>query len=213
MMNFSLKYLNLLKTKFEGLNLTRILDEQQFYDKQILDSVLPYEQCEDFKLLVDNRKLVVDVGFGGGFPILPLAFHLPKIRFIGFESKMKKVEAVNVIATDLGLPNAKTYHYRIEDVLIDRPCVVTFKAVGTVTDFLKKINVSKKDVSIFFYKGPSFAEKEQSEFEATLAKGWELFVNFQLKVPGTDERRIIGFRPRNVPRGTSKNLVKLSDIF
>lgn len=213
MLNFSVRYLHLLKTRFSGLNLTRILEDQEFYEKQVLDSILPYEQSAEFKSALDRTEHMVDIGFGGGFPLLPMAFHVPKAKFIGFESRGKKVDAVNAIAEELKLTNAKAYHHRAEEVLLDRPCVVTFKAVGTVMDYLPTLQVAHKDITVFFYKGPSYMEKEQPEFEKKLASQWDLFVNMPLKVPGTDERRLIGFKPKNVPRGTGKILVKLSDIF
>lgn len=212
MLDFSLKYLHLLKTKYSGLNLTRILDDQEFYEKQVLDSILPYEQCEIFRNALDSRGLLVDIGFGGGFPLLPLAVHRPNITAIGFESRGKKAEAVRDIAKELGVTNVKTYHERIHSVLINRPCVITFKAVGTIMDFLPSITASTKDFEVYFYKGPSYMEKEHPFFENELSKNWSLVVNQTLNVPGTEERRLVGFSPNFVPRGTSKELVKLTDF-
>jgi len=212
MLNFSTRYLHLLKTRFAGLNLTRILDDQEFYEKQVLDSILPYEQSIEFKSALDRTGVMVYIGFGGGFPLLPMAFHVPNARFRGFESRGKKVDAVNAIAEELKLPNARAFHHRAEEVLIDRPCVITFKAVGTVMDYLPSLQLATKDVEVFFYKGPSYMEKEQPEFEKKLSSQWDLFVNQLLNVPGTEERRLVGFKPKNVPRGTAKILVKLSDI-
>jgi 16S rRNA (guanine527-N7)-methyltransferase len=212
MLDFSVRYLHLLKTRFAGLNLTRILDDQEFYEKQVLDSILPYEQSTEFKEALDRTGVMVDIGFGGGFPLLPMAFHAPKAKYCGFESRGKKVDAVNEIAQELKLSNAKAFHNRAEEVLLDQPCVVTFKAVGTVMDYLPSLRVGTKDITVFFYKGPSYMEKEQPEFEKKLAPQWDLFVNQLLKVPGTEERRLVGFKPKNVPRGTGKILVKLSDI-
>ena len=213
MLNFSLSYLNLLKTRFEGLNLTRILDDQEFYEKQILDSILPYEQSVEFKGHLDRVKRLLDVGFGGGFPLLPLAKHCPHIEARGLESRSKKVDAVNIIAEKLKLFNAKAYHHRLEDVRMDCPIVVTFKAVGTVMDFLPMIQVAHEDINVFFYKGPYYAEKEQPEFEKKLSKQWRQTQNLQLSIPGTEERWLVGFKPKNVPRGTSKTLVNLSELF
>ncbi len=209
MLDFSYRYLHLLKTKFAGLNLTRILGEQEFYEKQVLDSILPYEQCPEFRSLLDQRGLMVDIGFGGGFPLLPMAFHCPQHRFVGLESRSKKVDAVRELAAELKLPNVKVFHLRAEEFEIDKACVVTFKAVGTVMDYLPALTITAS-TDVFFYKGPSYAEKEQPEFERKLADLWELTLNKKLDVPGTEERRLVGFRLRNVPRGTTKNLVKLS---
>lgn len=213
MLNFSLSYLNLLKTRFAGLNLTRILDDQEFYEKQILDSILPYEQSPEFKSNLDRVKRLLDVGFGGGFPLLPLAKHCPHIEARGLESRLKKVDAVNVIAGELKITNAKAFHHRLEEVLINCPIVITFKAVGTVMDFLPMIQVAHADIIVYFYKGPSYAEKEQPEFEKKLSKQWEQTLNQRLSIPGTEERRLVGFRPKIVPRGTSKTLVNLSELF
>src|SRR5690606_8674333 len=123
MLDFSIRYLHVLKTKLAGLNLTNILDQDEFYHKQILDSVNPYLQSELFQQEVQKRGVVVDVGFGGGFPILPLAKLLPGVKFVGVESRRKKAEAVTLIAEELGLTNGKLVHSRLEDFL-DRKSVV-----------------------------------------------------------------------------------------
>ncbi len=209
MLDFSIRYLHVLKTKLAGLNLTNILDPDEFYHKQILDSINPYLQSELFKAEVAKTKVIVDVGFGGGFPILPLAKLLPDVKFVGVESKRKKVDAVKLIAEELGLTNVKLVHSRLEDFYFDRPATITFKAVGTVADYLPAIH-RNKDVSVFFYKGPNFLELE----EKSLVKlsDWKLRENQEIEVPGTQQRFLVSFSSKNVPRGTPKFLVKLSDF-
>jgi 16S rRNA (guanine527-N7)-methyltransferase len=209
MLDFSIRYLHVLKTKLAGLNLTNILDPDEFYHKQILDSINPFLQSELFKAEVAKTKVVVDVGFGGGFPILPLAKLLPDVKFVGVESKRKKVDAVKLIAEELGLTNVKLVHSRLEDFYFDRPATITFKAVGTVADYLPAIQRSK-DVSVFFYKGPNFLELEEKSLEKL--KDWQLRENQEIEVPGTQQRFLVSFSSKNVPRGTPKFLVKLSDF-
>jgi 16S rRNA (guanine527-N7)-methyltransferase len=211
MLDFSIRYLHVLKTKLAGLNLTNILDQDEFYHKQILDSINPYLQSELFKAEVQKRGVVVDVGFGGGFPILPLAKLLPDVKFVGVESKRKKVDAVRLIAEDLGLTNVKLVHSRLEDFLFDRPATVTFKAVGTVIDYLPIIQRTTSDISVFFYKGPNFMELEEVSLQK-LAKEWKFRENQEIEVPGTQQRFLVSFSAQNVPRGTSKTLVRLSDF-
>lgn len=210
MLDFSIRYLHVLKTKLAGLNLTNILDPDEFYHKQILDSINPYLQSELFKEHVTKTKLVVDVGFGGGFPILPMAKLLPEVQFVGVESKRKKVDAVRLIAEELGLTNVKLVHSRLEDFYFDRKCTITFKAVGTVADYLPIIHRNTNDISVFFYKGPNFLELE----EKSLSKlsDWQLRDNQEIQVPGTQQRFLVSFSSKNVPRGTPKILVKLSDF-
>jgi 16S rRNA (guanine527-N7)-methyltransferase len=210
MLDFAIKYLHLLKTDLAGLNLTNILEQDEFYNKQILDSINPYLDSDLFQADVQRTKTVVDVGFGGGFPLLPLAKLLPEIKFIGVETRRKKVDAVKHIAEKLELSNVTLVHSRIEDFYFDQPATITFKAVGTIGDFLPKIN-SKHVVKVFFYKGPSFIELEGSQVDK-LSKQWKMIANQKIKVPGTQERYLVAFEAQNVPRGTTKTLVKLSDF-
>ena len=210
MLDFSIRYLNILKTEFAGLNLTKILDQDEFYHKQILDSILPYQESTLFQHQVQKTGIVVDVGFGGGFPILPLAKLLPNVRFVGVESRKKKAEAVTVIAERLGLTNVKLVHSRLEDFLFDVPATITFKAVGTIGEYLPLINAQQK-MHAFFYKGPSFMELEGDQVKK-LQKNWKLVENEEIKVPGTQQRFLVSFYSNNVPRGTAKSLVKLTDF-
>lgn len=210
MLDFSIRYLHILKTQLAGLNLTNILDQDEFYHKQILDSILPYQESKLFQEDVKRTGIVVDVGFGGGFPILPLAKLLPDVKFVGVESRRKKAEAVTLIAEELGLTNVKLVHSRLEDFLFDRPATVTFKAVGTVGDYLPLIH-RQHQMKVFFYKGPNFLELEGSMIKK-MEKEWKLLENQEIKVPGTQQRFLVSFCSQNVPRGTAKTLVKLSDF-
>jgi 16S rRNA (guanine527-N7)-methyltransferase len=211
MLDFSIRYLHILKTDLAGLNLTNILDQDEFYHKQILDSINPYLQSDLFQQEVHRTKLVVDVGFGGGFPILPLAKLLPDVQFVGVESRRKKVDAVKLIADKLGLNNVQLVHSRLEDFYFDRPCTITFKAVGTVLDYLPIIHRNTNDLKVFFYKGPSFIELEGESLKK-IKNQWELLENQEIEVPETQRRFLVSFKSVNVPRGTAKTLVKLTDF-
>ncbi|HXH75096.1 MAG TPA: RsmG family class I SAM-dependent methyltransferase [Bacteriovoracaceae bacterium] len=211
MLDFSIRYLHVLNTKLAGLNLTKILEPDDFYNKQILDSINPYLQSELFKSEVQRTGVVVDVGFGGGFPILPLAKLLPDIKFVGVETRRKKADAVRLIAEELGLTNVTLVHSRLEDFLFDRPATITFKAVGTVKDFLPIIHRTNKDLSVFFYKGPNFMELEGKSLEKLVSQ-WKLQEIQEIKVPCTEQRFLVSFKAQNVPRGTVKTLVKLSEF-
>ncbi len=211
MLDFSYAYLHLLKTKYEGLNLTNILDQDEFYNKQIIDSIQPYLESPIFKEWVQKTKVVVDVGFGGGFPILPLAKLLPEVKFIGIESRRKKVDAVQDIANELKLNNVQLVHSRLEDVFFDKPCTITFKAVGTMINYLPIIHSYHKDFAVFFYKGPGFKDLEGQDW-LKLEKDWKIIEDREVNVPGTQLRLLYGVEPVNVPRGTSKSLVKISQF-
>lgn len=61
--DFSKKYLTLLLNEYKTINLTRIIDESDFYIKQIFDSVISVEKSIKFYNDLTSSSLVVDVGF------------------------------------------------------------------------------------------------------------------------------------------------------
>lgn len=211
MKEFAKKYLDLLTGEFAGINLTRIESPEDFYNKQILDSVMPMTESKVFRNALETTKLVVDVGFGGGFPILPLAFKNPDVKFIGMEARAKKAQVVQKIADNLGLTNATLKHQRLDFVDFDVDTVITFKAVGKVIDFLPMIRTDKT-VYVFFYKGPNFYELE--DIEELLEKNWELIEEKSYDVPGTEGRVLLGFKNRKVLRGTlvTEKIIKFSSL-
>ncbi|MGZ3745425.1 MAG: 16S rRNA (guanine(527)-N(7))-methyltransferase RsmG [Bacteriovorax sp.] len=209
MKEFSKKYLDLLTGEFSGINLTRIDGPEEFYNKQVLDSVLPETESEVFKNALEKTKILVDIGFGGGFPILPLAFKNPDKKFFGFDARAKKAQVVSKIADRLGLSNARLMHQRFEEVIFDKDVVVTFKAVGKVADLLPLFKTTKT-LYVFFYKGPNFYELEDIE---PLLDTWELIEEVSYDVEGTEGRLLLGFKNKNVLRGTktAKN-IKFSEL-
>lgn len=210
-MNFSERYLEIVRRDFAGLNLTRILEPAEFELKQYHDSIEPYLQVESFRRSIEQSKYCVDVGFGGGFPILPLASLLPNVQFIGLEARGKKATAVNAIARSLGLGNVQCFHKRLETILFDRDCTVTFKAVGKIPEFLEMFHVEQK-TEVFFYKGPGVFEQEN--LKSIDEKRWEQIVQERVLLEGVEARYLLGYRSKKVPRGTNKDklLVKLSSL-
>ncbi len=208
MRDFSRQYLKILKTEFSNINLTRILEEDEFYQKQIVDSLLPLENLKGFKEEVVRTGLLVDVGFGGGFPILPLAKYLPEVHFLGFEARSKKVEAVSKIACQLDLPNVHLIHKRVEEILFDRECVITFKAVGKVKNYLAKIKTNVPLI-VIFYKGANFDELEGTD---ELPTGWELKQKVWVDLPGTEGRLFLAYCLKNVPYGTKSTKKTLANL-
>lgn len=209
---FSRDYFKLLTEDYAGINLTRINKFDEFEAKQIIDSVKPYEVSTVFKELINKHKLMIDIGFGGGFPIVPMANLLPEVQFVGVETRNKKCVVVSEMAEKLGLKNTAFVHSRLENFFIDKECVCTLKAVGKVHDFLSKISTDKI-INVFFYKGPNFYELEKDQL-TKIKDNWDIIEEREIEVPGTDKRIFIGFRNKNVLHGTFdiKQLVKLSSI-
>ncbi len=208
MREFSKSYLEILNGELASLNLTRITSEEDFYIKQIVDSIYPVQNIKELADIYDSCNTCFDIGFGGGFPLLPLAKIFPEKSFYGLEARRKKADAVRLIAEKLNLQNVKTYHYRIENIVMDKPAVVSLKAVGKIKDFLSKV-YSTSEIYVVFYKGPRVDELEDIP-EHYL--GYRKFFQSSYDLETTDGRTIIVYKGNNVPRGTQKDLVKASSL-
>jgi 16S rRNA (guanine527-N7)-methyltransferase len=208
MKEFSKNYLEILNGELVNINLTRITSEEDFYLKQIVDSVYPVQNIKELSDIYSDSDLCIDVGFGGGFPLLPLAKIYPDKKFFGFEARRKKADAVRLISDRLNINNVKTFHFRIENIVIDRPAVVSLKAVGKIKDFLSRA-FSTKDIYIVFYKGPNVSDLEDVP-EHYL--GYRQLFHKKYELEGTDGRSVIVYKGKNVPRGTQKDLVKASTL-
>jgi 16S rRNA (guanine527-N7)-methyltransferase len=95
------------------LNLSSYKDLDSIKEKNIQDSLL----LNDF-VNFDNFK-VLDVGTGGGFPLLPLAITNPDAFFTGVDSVSKKLDAVIEIAEECGISNIETVHARVEELAFE----------------------------------------------------------------------------------------------
>ncbi len=208
MESFSQKYLEFLNTELKGLNLTRITDPEEFHNKQILDSIVPLNEVAIFKEKIEKAGVVVDVGFGGGFPLLPLAHCLPHIQFIGIDTRKKKVMAVEKLANYLALKNVKVFHQRIENIDLDLDCVVTFKAVSTVEECLRWLS-PKSAVSCFLYKGPELLEKENL---SEVPKNWKKIAQQPYEISGTKGRIFLGFETTSQLKKSSAREESLSKL-
>jgi 16S rRNA (guanine527-N7)-methyltransferase len=109
------------------LNLSAIRDADGVFVKHIQDSL------ELLKIIqIPDDVLVVDVGTGGGFPLLPLAMSCPKVQFTGIDARRKKVVAINDMLDVLHISNAQAVWVRVEDYALAKADIVTARAVAHV---------------------------------------------------------------------------------
>jgi 16S rRNA (guanine527-N7)-methyltransferase len=103
------------------LNLTRLVEGEDFWVAQVLDSLWPLRallkadpQGAEGPLQKGGPLQMIDVGTGGGFPGLAVAIALPTAQLTLVDSVGRKVEAVRAMATALGL--ADRVHLRCERI-------------------------------------------------------------------------------------------------
>ncbi|MBM3231103.1 16S rRNA (guanine(527)-N(7))-methyltransferase RsmG [Candidatus Peregrinibacteria bacterium] len=94
------------------LNLSALRDEESCWIGNVLDS-LPLLEL-DFAHREDAQ--ILDIGTGGGFPLLPLAVCKPRWHCTGLDSTGKKLDAIRRIADALGLTNVDLLNGRAEEL-------------------------------------------------------------------------------------------------
>ncbi|QEY33554.1 16S rRNA (guanine(527)-N(7))-methyltransferase RsmG [Synechococcus sp. RSCCF101] len=110
---------NLLLQWNQRLNLTRLVEGDDYWIAQVVDSLWPL-----LPWIERGGELeAIDVGTGCGFPGLALAIALPGARVCLVDSVGRKLEAVQAMAAALGLAGrVRCRHERIELTGRDRSC-------------------------------------------------------------------------------------------
>lgn len=108
------RYYELLVEWNDKFNLTAITDPEGVVVKHFLDSLLLLK----LKDLTDVNTLL-DLGTGAGFPGIPIKIVYPQLKLSLVDSVNKKVQFLNVVASELGLDNVQCIHSRAEDLAKD----------------------------------------------------------------------------------------------
>ncbi|NCB93428.1 MAG: 16S rRNA (guanine(527)-N(7))-methyltransferase RsmG [Clostridia bacterium] len=108
--NQFLEYYELLIEWNKVMNLTAITEYEEVISKHFLDS-LSAVKVYDFS----QKKKVIDIGTGAGFPGIPLKIAFPELEIVLLDSLNKRINFLNEVIEKLGLVGIKTIHGRAED--------------------------------------------------------------------------------------------------
>ncbi|MEH2265394.1 16S rRNA (guanine(527)-N(7))-methyltransferase RsmG [Nostoc sp.] len=97
------------------LNLTRITDPQEFWEKHLWDSLRGIVPLLSGNLFPASPT-IIDIGTGAGFPGIPVAITVPNCTITLLDSTRKKITFIDNMLTELALINAKTLVGRAEEI-------------------------------------------------------------------------------------------------
>ncbi|MBU0459017.1 16S rRNA (guanine(527)-N(7))-methyltransferase RsmG [Patescibacteria group bacterium] len=106
------------------LNLSAFREEEQSWIGNVMDSLSildpPLLLGEGLGVRYNNSSKIsikiLDIGTGGGFPLLPLAICLPECELTGIDATQKKITAVERISEKLDIKNIKLVTGRAEEL-------------------------------------------------------------------------------------------------
>ncbi|MDO4517980.1 MAG: 16S rRNA (guanine(527)-N(7))-methyltransferase RsmG [Bacillota bacterium] len=114
-MNQFRQYMNGVLEWNKKVNLTAIVDENEFIEKHFIDSLFCITSSE-----FNDAKTIIDVGTGGGFPGVPLAICYPEKRFMLMDSLAKRMKIVKELCDKIAIKNVQVIHGRAEDLGRDK---------------------------------------------------------------------------------------------
>ncbi|MCW6050624.1 16S rRNA (guanine(527)-N(7))-methyltransferase RsmG [Lyngbya sp. CCAP 1446/10] len=156
-----------------SLNLTRITEPVEFWEKHLWDSLrgisrlLPANQnlAENNDSPAESVLKAIDIGTGGGFPGLPIAIALPDLSVTLLDSTRKKITFLDTVLPSLGITNAVTLLGRADEIARQLPQqaydLALLRAVGAASVCAKcALPLLKNNGLAVLYRGNWTAEEE-----------------------------------------------------
>lgn len=189
------KYAELLREWNEKINLTAILDDEGIAVKHFLDCLL-VSKAADFK----KGDKVIDVGTGAGFPGLVIAAAFPEVEVTLLDSTGKKLKAVEDMALQMGVKNARVVHMRAEEAgkkpeFREKYDFATARAVAELRVLLEyTLPFVKVGGSFLSLKGASAVDEIDGAKTSLKTLGGKIEGINEFILPGGDKRAIINVK-------------------
>lgn len=195
------------------LNLSAFREEEHAWVGNILDS-LGFLHLSEKEPKLQEITSLLDIGTGGGFPLLPLALTLPAIQCAGIDSTKKKIDAVERMVETLKIPNVKLLSGRMEDLahqeaLEGKFDLVTARAVASLSVLLEyAARFLKVGGHAAFWKSTKVASELAASAEAQKTLRMPFVRTQEYSLPeGWGDRMIVLFKktgetPKEYPRKT-----------
>ena len=186
------------------INLSAYRTEDSCWVGNILDSILCFDtllalrlrsaplRMTSFSIELGQHDIIkiIDVGTGGGFPLLPLAILFPDTEFTGLDATRKKVDAVQRIVEKLQIPNVKLILGRAEelghdDLLREKFDVVLSRALAPLATLLELMSpFSRIGGRLLCWKSMSIEEELAASSRSAKQMQCDLIEQEKYDLPG-----------------------------
>jgi len=194
------------------LNLSSFKDLESIKSKNIDDSLILNDYIEF------GSSKVLDIGTGGGFPLLPLALTNPDAFFVGVDSVAKKLDAIIEIAEECGISNIETVHARVEELAheddyreqFDFVCSRAFAKLPINLELcLPFVKVGGQFVAML---GPSVAKHLEDFSDLTLELGAKVLKSQMINTESGDRLVVVFEKIKTTPSQYPRSVKKLKRI-
>ncbi|WP_174782584.1 16S rRNA (guanine(527)-N(7))-methyltransferase RsmG [Dolichospermum planctonicum] len=195
------------------INLTRITEPEEFWEKHLWDSLRGIAPKQIFIPGIDRGKRIIDIGTGAGFPGLPMALIFPNSQVTLLDSTGKKIAFIETVLSALALNNVKTLLGRAEEIgqqyeHRQNYDVAVIRAVGNVSVCAEySLPLVRKGGLAIIYRG-SWSEAENESLETAveqLGGAVELIEEFSTPLSNSTRHclylRKVTNTPISFPRG------------
>ena len=188
-----LAYLNLLQRWNATYNLTAVRDPEEMLVQHLFDCLAV---IQPLRRVGGDQGRLLDVGSGGGLPGVVIAALCPGWQVVCVDTVGKKAAFIQQAALELGSPNLRSEHARVENLSLPAFDVITSRAFASLGDFVRL-------TSRHLAKGGTWMAmkgKRPDDELASLANEVDVFHVEQLMVPAlAADRCIVWMRPRTTP--------------
>jgi len=151
-------YMNGIISWNDKINVTAIVDPDEFIVKHFIDSITINE-------IVENKGKLLDIGTGAGFPGVPIKLLNDKLSVTLIDAVNKKLNVIRDVSKDMNINNLEIIHSRAEDLARDKNYreqydYVTTRAVSNLSTILEyMIPFLKVNGIAICMKGPNYKEE------------------------------------------------------
>lgn len=185
------EYYQMIIEKNKVMNLTNIIEEEDFIIKHIIDSLLAYDE----ELFV--KKKMADIGTGAGFPGIPLKIYCASLEVYLVDSLAKRLNFLEDVIERLQLEKIYCVHARAEDMAHNSSYrekfdLVTARAVAKMSVLAEYcLPLVKKGGVFIALKGTKARSEVQDAKIAFKRLGGKLLSVDDVSLPGLDDGRAI----------------------
>lgn len=189
------EYLALIDRWNRVYNLTAVRNPADMLVQHLLDSLAVVTPLRRHLLaqgpapgFVTPRPRILDVGSGGGLPGVVLSIVEPRWDVTCVDAVAKKASFIRQVAAELGLPNLRAQHARVEDLLAPPGFdIVTSRAFASLADFVSLTGYLLNATGVWMAMKGKVPEDEVAD----LPDGVEVFHVEPLEVPSLEAQRCL----------------------